>query len=418
MITSMTRVNIAGKYRVGLCDGPVTVDDMTTSRRQADHITTSLPRIVLPIIVVLLTTILPMAAVDDKAFEAWKKHLNRELTFLTGRFSLGSQAALELPNDMTFLASKDAVHVNRHFFGNYADPDTTLGMLLPIEMKERYEAPEQSTGAQADPARDWAVIITWVPGHLPVDQKVATDPDLLMTVILEADRRTGAQRPATAMSSLKLSGWAEPPTYDAEQHHLTWPLLIRESLHTRIARNPAMRRNQEKSAPTSQDILNYQVRMLGAAGIIQLVAVSAAEQLDEIADVSQRVVKNIAWTPGAEYTAYTPGTHPYYRQGIPGMLAGLIEGDPRAGSPTSAPVTGSGPGIPMRYLVPLLIGGIALLIFGYRMIGVILFAVANSNTKPPVYRPLTTDHRACPKCQSPININAARCPACGASARS
>lgn len=334
---------------------------------------------------------------------------DRTLITHSGSVSFGEHATLVVPDDMVFLQPQDAEYVNRVSLGHHTEFGSILGMLVPQELRESFRRANQINKAVDDKAtpdvREWAFLLTWTGVHVPVSEGLATNPDDLMSVLHEAIRRTGNRRSPIYPSKASLLPWVEPPTYERERHALIWPLLLRES-----AGNQRMESMTRKPIPTGQDVLNYQVRLLGARGYIQMVAVGGPADLPAIAKATHHLLGRISWSSGEDYASAHADTYPRYRQGIVGMVNGIVEEDPNAkridsrGRSTWRRIQG-------QIWILIAIGiGVSWLIAKY-----IRPPMAPSRIRPINDQPQNPNARCCPRCAQVLHQTARCCPACGAS---
>ncbi len=205
-----------------------------------------------------------------------------------GEISLPSaEATLNLPEGYFFLDSKDARTLLVDIWGN--PPSEVLGMIMP----------ESGT-------LEWAVTINYSDeGYVSDEDAAETDYDELLDTLKEDAKASNRYRIKNGYESVKLIGWASPPYYDANTHKLHWA--------------------QEYNfgdAPTNS--LNYDVRVLGRKGFLEMSFLADIEQLDNVKQAIPDVLAMTEFNQGARYSDYQPGIDKVAAYGIGGLIAGKV----------------------------------------------------------------------------------------------
>src|SRR5262249_34404158 len=105
--------------------------------------------------------------------------------------------------------------------------------------------------------------------------------------------------------SLTLVGWATPPQYDRETHKMYW------------ARELA-------TGPSVEHTLNYDIRILGRRGVLQLNAVAGMSQFAAIETRVKGLLPYVNFNEGHRYSEYVHGTDKRAAYGLAGLVAGGI----------------------------------------------------------------------------------------------
>jgi uncharacterized membrane-anchored protein len=215
------------------------------------------------------------------------------LKFQQGSINLQDKlATVNVPSEMRFLNGHDAGVVLTKLWHNPPEPDP-LGMLVP---------------ANCDLLSDcWAVVITYEnEGYVKDDDANKIDyPKLLKQ--MEKDTSSGnAERKEKGFPAIQLVGWAEPPRYDRPTHKLYWAKDL-------------------KFEGETDNTLNYNIRVLGRRGVLNLNAVANMGQLEEIRKSTPPILDAVEFNPGNRYADFNPASgDKVATYGIAALIAGGI----------------------------------------------------------------------------------------------
>lgn len=206
---------------------------------------------------------------------------------MSGRIPLpAAGATLEVGDAHRFYAPDDARTILVDIWGNPPETaDGVLGMILPTSEAE-----------------DWAAVITYAAsGYVSDKEADAIDYAALLREMQEETRAASRQRAKEGYGTVELIGWAEPPRYDAVEHKLFW---ARELLFNGEQRE-----------------LNYDMRVLGRSGVLNLNFLASIDQLDAVKAAAPRVLAIANFDEGSRYADYRQGdkTAAY---GLAGLIAG------------------------------------------------------------------------------------------------
>lgn len=215
------------------------------------------------------------------------------LKFATGEVTLGEKLAkLTVPEGMGYLDPDQAEVVLVELWGN-PKRSRTLGMLAPLDVNLQGDA-------------GWAVVIQYIDdGHVADDDAAEIDYEELLEEMKESIAESNEERKKEGYSTLTLVGWAEKPHYEAATKKLFW---ARE-----------LRFDDQPDAT-----LNYDVRVLGAEGILSLNAVAGMAQLAQVKQDMQRVLPAVEFLPGERYEDFDPSTGRLAAYGVGGLVAGKV----------------------------------------------------------------------------------------------
>ena len=240
----------------------------------------------------VFTTGLSSAETPQEKAEAMRK-LADGLNYQQGHIVLKEGlAAVNVPEDFRYLSPADAEIVLHKIWGN-PPGDGGLGMLLP---------------AKVSPADDdsWAVVLTYREDGYVSDKDAATiDYDKLLKQMQEGTHEANKERKAQGYDELELLGWAKPPRYDASSHKLYWAKEL-------------------KAESASVNTLNYDIRMLGRRGVLELNAISAISQLPEIDNAIPSLLSMVDFQDGNRYADFNPKTDKVATYGLAALIAGGV----------------------------------------------------------------------------------------------
>jgi uncharacterized membrane-anchored protein len=235
---------------------------------------------------------MPLVQADDKAPGMTKEAFLASLNFQQGDINLpGNIATLKLPPSFRYLGPADAEQVLA-VWGN-PPGSGALGMIVPAD-----------TSPLSD--QGWGVIVTYEKdGHIKDDDADSIKYDELLKDMQQGTLDGNAARKEHGYPAMSLIGWAEPPSYDKTSHKLYWAKEL-------------------KSEGSPQSGLNYNVRVLGREGVLNLNAVAGMDQIALMKTEMQHVTAFTDFTKGNRYTDFDSKTDKVAEYGIAALVAGGI----------------------------------------------------------------------------------------------
>jgi len=208
-----------------------------------------------------------------------------------------AHATLALQPGYSFLSAGDAQKVLTDLWGNPPDKEV-LGMIVPGE-----------TSSVLVDENTWAVVVTYSDdGHVKDDDASSIDYDDLLKDMKKGTEESSAERVKEGYSAIELVGWATPPHYDAATHKLYWARDLKFT-------------NKDGHVGRS---LNYDIRVLGRHGYLQLSAVAPLTLLPKVEADMPKVLAMTEFDPGVRYTDFSPSTDKVAAYGIAALVAGGI----------------------------------------------------------------------------------------------
>lgn len=215
------------------------------------------------------------------------------MTFETGSVSIADgQVTFDLPEGWALLRGVDARKVVEGLWGNPEDL-STLAFIDPPSEEGRLGSP-------------YGVIVSIDDsGFVSDDDAAGLDyPDMLKTMKKESAESNEA-RTAAGFPTVELIGWAEAPRYDAAEKKLYWAKEL-------------------NFGDEEENTLNYDVRILGRRGYLELGAVSGMSYADEVHEGMKTLLPVTNFTDGNRYTDFDSSIDKVAAYGIGGLIAGKV----------------------------------------------------------------------------------------------
>ena len=201
-------------------------------------------------------------------------------------------ATLRVPAGFHFLNGVDSNTVLVKLWGNPPQPNP-IGMLMP---------------AAAGPLSEngWAVIITYEgDGYVKDADAEKINYSELLTEMQKGAESANPKREQAGYPPIHLVGWAKSPHYDQQTHKLYWAKEL-------------------KFGQSTENTLNYDIRMLGRGGVLVLSAVASMAQLPVIEQATPGILSAIDFNPGHRYSEFNPTEDKVASYGLAALVAGGI----------------------------------------------------------------------------------------------
>lgn len=186
--------------------------------------------------------------------------------FGPAKVQVGPQATIEVPDGYAFLDPEGTKRLNVLMENPPDETDTYT--LAPTDMR-------------------WTAFFDYDDiGYVKDDEKL--DPDDILKSVKEGTEESNKERRSRGWDTLTLVGWKNPPQYDTQFKSLAWSFLARN----------------DKS---QTEVVNYNARILGRSGVMNVVLVSDPESLDASVADFKGALDGFAFTPGQAYTDFHAG---------------------------------------------------------------------------------------------------------------
>ena len=249
-----------------------------------------------------LTALLPAAAPaqDDDGEELSPEQIEElrladPIPGRTGDVALPSaHATLRVPAGYRFVDAEGARHMLVDYWDNPEDvAKGVLGMLVSEDCKGFVDVETAYFFEYHDV------------GYVPDKDAASLD---FAKVLREMQRDAKADRSRPAPFRAELVGWAIPPRYDAERKVLSW------GRHLSFG---------DPSGET-KDVLNFDMRILGRRGILNVNAVADLDAADEVSAAREGIVGAVTFDPGYAYADFDPATDGKSDWSLGALVAGGV----------------------------------------------------------------------------------------------
>jgi uncharacterized membrane-anchored protein len=133
----------------------------------------------------------------------------------------------------------------------------------------------------------WSVLFEFSDiGYVKDDDKDKLDADKLLASIKRGTAEANKDRVAAGNPPLEIVGWEVPPKYDATTHNLEWAI---------------------RATSGDQPILNYNTRLLGRKGVMEVVLIVEPDALPATLPTFRELLTGYAFQTGGTYAEYRQG---------------------------------------------------------------------------------------------------------------
>lgn len=179
---------------------------------------------------------------------------------------VGSRATIEIPEGYAFLGPDGAAQFNE------------LMENPPSSVDEYVLAPEDLS---------WTAYFSFnETGYVKDDESI--DPDNILASVREGTEAGNSVRRERGWDTMKILGWSFKPQYDKQLNALEWAILV-------------------QLEESGQQVVNYNTRLLGRRGVMEVIVVSDPETLSaSIADF-KHLMPAYEFTAGEKYAEFREG---------------------------------------------------------------------------------------------------------------
>jgi uncharacterized membrane-anchored protein len=232
------------------------------------------------------------AQADSNSVPAEMAALASHLKYQQGEIDLrGGLAKLTVPPDFNYLNPDDAETVLVKLWGNPPSPTKSLGMLIPA-------------GLTPLSSNCWVVTIDYdEDGYVKDNDAGKINYDDLLKQMQKSVAEENKVRTEKGYPTAELVGWAAPPHYDAVTHKLYWAKRL-------------------KFSGEDGDTLNYNIRMLGRKGVLELNAIASIDQFQTIDAQTPEILSMVDFKEGNRYADFDPKVDKVAAYGLTALVAG------------------------------------------------------------------------------------------------
>ncbi|MCW7474142.1 hypothetical protein CH354_04480 [Leptospira levettii] len=217
-----------------------------------------------------------------------------DLKYQTGSVTIGDKlATIKVPKGFKFLDAKQSQFVLHEVWGNPLN-EGILGMLFKSD--------------QTPISDNFTYALTYSfseDGYVSDSDANEINYDDLLKSMKEDISEGNEDRKKEGYPTMELVGWANKPYYDSSAKKLHWAKELQfegDSINT----------------------LNYNIRILGRKGILELNAISDIEKLKLVQSDIPAILASTEFNDGEKYSDYSPGVDKMAAYGIGGLIAGKV----------------------------------------------------------------------------------------------
>jgi len=253
------------------------------------------------LLLICLISFSSFSQTDDDASELSEDELrvvldsiNNSFTYQYGEIDLNDGlATLHVPEGFKFLDGEQSEYVLTELWGN-PPGDNPLGLLFPEDMTPFHDE------------FTYCVEITYSEdGYIEDDDAQDLDYSDLLEEMQEDILAQNPERVAQGYEAMELVGWASPPFYDSENKKLHWAKELNFDGY-------------------EVNTLNYDIRVLGRKGYLNLTAIGDIYILDAFNDDRDNILASVEFNDGYRYADFNPDIDEVAAYGIGGLIAGKI----------------------------------------------------------------------------------------------
>lgn len=231
---------------------------------------------------------------EARMYMAYVDSVERSFTWQIGQVALDNGVAtLNIPAGFRFLDAAQSVRVLSELWGN-PDDGSTLGMVFP-----------ENVGVLD--ANTYAFEVTYDEiGYVEDSDAEDIDYDDMLKDLQQEEGPINEQRIADGYPPVHTLGWASTPYYDKSKKVLHWAKELQFG---------------DSAAGTT---LNYNVRILGRKGVLQLNAISGMAELEHVKASIPAVLAMASFNDGFRYDQFDDSTDEVAALTVGGLVAGKV----------------------------------------------------------------------------------------------
>ncbi len=230
------------------------------------------------------------------AYEAALDSIEQTFKYEKGEIVVGSNlATIKVPEGYQYLNGEQSEMLFTEIWGNppRSEDNRSLGTLSPSNVSIMSDS-------------SFIIDITYSEdGYIDDSDAKDIDYDELLESMQEDSKASNEYRIEEGYPAIELVGWASSPFYDKENKKLHWAKELRFG-------------DMEEST------LNYNIRILGRKGYLQLNAVGGMYVLDEVKREINPILAGVNFNEGSRYSDFNPDIDKVAAYGIGGLIAGKI----------------------------------------------------------------------------------------------
>ncbi|HIA06486.1 MAG TPA: DUF2167 domain-containing protein [Flavobacteriales bacterium] len=230
---------------------------------------------------------------DEGLYQEIMDSIEASFDYTTGIIDLHSGlATLDVPDGYRFMGSEQSEYVLSQLWGN--PPSEVIGMLFP-----------RGVTPMSDDFT-YVVSITYSEeGYIDDADAKDLDYDELLETMQQDVLDNNSARIAAGYGSMELIGWAAAPFYDDANKKLHWAKEL-------------------KFDESETNTLNYNIRILGRRGYLNLNAIGDMAVLPLVQQDVNQILASVEFNEGNTYADFDPDIDEIAAYGIGGLIAGKV----------------------------------------------------------------------------------------------
>lgn len=203
--------------------------------------------------------------------------------------AIAGQATLHLPADRVFIPQPQAGKLLTAM-GNPGTHNELAGLIFPKGDAE------------------WFATLRYIAsGYVKDGDAKEWKADELLASYKEGTEASNAERVKMGVAALEITGWAEPPAYEASSHRLVWAMSSKE---------------KGASADTGQGV-NYNTYALGREGYLSLNFVTDLKDLPAQKPDAKALLASLEFDAGKRYEDFNASTDHVAEYGLAALVLGV-----------------------------------------------------------------------------------------------
>lgn len=231
-------------------------------------------------------------------YEYFLDSVNQSLNYEYGTIELEKNglklAELVVPEGYKYLNPEQTAYILTDIWGNPPSDELGLGMLFPKDISPVSDS--FTFGVEIDYSGE---------GYIDDEDAASLDYDELLAEMQSDAHAINEKRVEMGYERVELVGWATPPYYDATTKKLYWAKELR-------------------FGDAEYNTLNYNIRILGRGGYINLNAIGDMDVLPIFEQDIDAVLASVDFVEGQKYSNFNPDIDKVAAYGVGGLIAGKV----------------------------------------------------------------------------------------------
>lgn len=219
--------------------------------------------------------------------------IDQTFDYKYGEVSLKDEIGIiHVPSNFKYISGIESKRLLEELWGN-PEGSESLGMLLPKEL------------SPASPST-YGITIDYIEeGYVSDEDAEDIDYEDLLEDLKEDAEAENEARVDAGYETIELVGWAQAPFYDKENKKLHWA-------------------KEYRFGDSESTTLNYNIRVLGRKGYMQLNVIASIDQLEDVNAELDNILASVEFNKGNTYDEFDPEIDEVAAYGIGALVAGKV----------------------------------------------------------------------------------------------